>query len=97
MTPQMSLLMNASLIPAVDSLLTSRMGYLWYIALFCVPVIMVYVKTQSVSFTAFTLLATMMFYGVFLVSDVISMQTIFAVIIAIGVMAIFWKAFSPSN
>jgi hypothetical protein len=97
MTPSMQLLMNASLIPAIDTLLTSRMGSLWYIALFTMPVIMVYIKTQSIPFTAFTLITTMMFYGIFMVSDVMALQTIFGVIVAAGITVIIWKAFSPSN
>jgi hypothetical protein len=97
MTPEMAQLMNGSLIPAVDTVLTNRMGNFWYIALFSLPTIMVYIRTQNIGLTSLTLFFSLIFYGYLFVGDIMAMSTIFAVILAIGVTVAIWKAFSPSN
>lgn len=97
MTPEMAQLMNASLLPAVDTLMTNRMGNYWYIAIFTIPTLMVFLKTQNIVFTSLVLFWSVIFYGYLIVGSAMEMSMIYTLIIAIGVTVAVWKAFSPSN
>jgi hypothetical protein len=95
MTPEMAQLMNASLLPAVDTAMTSRMGNFWYVAIFFLPPLLVYLKTQNIVLSTIVLFWSVVFYGYLIVG--VGMGTIIAIALAIGICIAIWKAWSPSN
>jgi hypothetical protein len=92
-TTQMQELTNGSLFTAVDTQMNDTMGQFWYVALFLTPVIMVYIKTESLGFATFVLCMTLGLYGAIVnpggfISD--SSSVIMAAGIASLILKILW-------
>lgn len=90
----MNMLTSGELITAVNSLMESKMGYMWYVMLIAAPLVMVYIKTESMSFTAMLLFWSIGLFGRLLFPDSLT-NTMFTVFILLGFGVLIFKVFSP--
>jgi len=69
-------LMNGSVITAVDTALSQTVGPLWYAVLFGVPIVMVYLKTESLGLPMVLMMWTISFYGYLIDPTLATLATI---------------------
>jgi hypothetical protein len=79
---------------AVNSLMESKMGYMWYVMILTAPVVMVYIKTESMSFAATILFWNIALWGGMLFPDGWT-NALFTVFILLGFGTLVFKVFSP--
>ena len=93
-TEYFTMLLNGDLIKAVNSIMENRMGYMWYVMVLTAPIVMVYIKTESMTFAATLLFWTIALFGKIMFPDMIT-NTLFTVFILCGFAVLAFKVFSP--
>jgi hypothetical protein len=80
-----------NVITAVDQVLYDKTGYFWYMCVFGAPVIMIWLKTESITLSTMVLMWTIALYGTLMNPSGI-MGEYAAVFVAAGMVALFIKA-----
>jgi hypothetical protein len=87
-------LLHGKMFTAINDLLTSKLGGLWYVIFFGVPWIMIWIKTESLALPTTFLLWTIAFYGGIINPDAMSSTIVFFCLSA-GFALLLFKALSP--
>ena len=95
-TEWFSMLLDGAMIKAVNTVMEDRMGYMWYVMIVLAPLVMVYIKTESLAFTATLLFWSIGLFGKMLFPDSIT-NTLFTVFILLGLGILVFKVFSPAK
>jgi len=88
------MLLRGEAIKAVNTLMETKMGGMWYLMILLAPIVMIYIKTESMSFTAMILFWSVGLFGSLLFPDGIT-NALFTVCILLGFAVLAFKVFSP--